>query len=335
MTTVEPSGQGISSPKIRDQSLVRKFIAQNGTGYTALAITSGDSYVDPDDGTLNLKVYFQDVTTEFPPVAPGNLIVNVGSNLITKTDTGHYYYEIGAPNTAFRGVLTMIWTYSVNGNPFTYMDFAQILGQMPLYESLRDSEKCIVEETSWMLGDLFDSTEGGPNLIEPFQTHYDYERLAQAERRAVTRMNLIGFPIVNWGIGPNTEQVPKHFQGLLVLGTYLEVVRHLVASYTEIPLFQGANITYTDRRDYQQRWNTIFSQEWPEYVTYVKMAKRKLLQLGRGALLVGGGIYGGNALGVFQAGTYASQVRSWRFYPAAPAISWGASSHGGGFPGGL
>lgn len=335
MTTVEPSGQSVFSPKIRNQSLVRKFIAQHGTGYTAIAITNGAAHVDPDANSLNLKVYFDDVTIEFPPTPPGNMIVNVGSSVITKTDTGHYYYEISPPNTAYRGILTMVWTYTVNSVPFTYMDFAQILNQMPLYESLRDSEKCIIEETSWMLGDLFDSTEGGPQLIEPFQTHFDYERLAQCERRAVTRINLIGFPVRHWGVGPNTDQVPLDFQGLLVLGTYLEAVRHLIASYTEIPAFQGTNVGFTDRRDYAQRWNTIFSQDWPEYVTYVKMAKRKLLQLGRGALLVGGGIYGGNAMGMFQCGMYASQVRSWRMYPAAPAVSWGSTNHGSGFPGGL
>jgi hypothetical protein len=335
MTTIEPSGQGIWSPKIRDQSLVRKFISQNGTGYTALAITNGAEYVDPDAGSLNLKVYFDDTTQEFPPTPPGTQIVNVGSSLITKVDTGMYSYEIGPPNTAFRGILTMLWTYTINGVAFTYRDHAQILNQMPLYESLRDSEKSVIEQVSWMLGDLFDSTEGGPNLIEPFQTHFDYERLAQCEGRAITRMNLIGFPVMYWGLGPCTQEVFTTFHGLLVLGTYLEVVRFLTASYTEIPVFQGVNVSFTDRRDYQQRWNQIWTQEWPEYVTYVKMAKRKVLNLGRGALLVGGGIYGGNALGIFQAGTYASQVRSWRFYPAAPAISWGSTSHGSGVPGGL
>jgi hypothetical protein len=229
----------------------------------------------------------------------------------------------------------MVWAYTINSVPFTFTDFGQILDQMPLYESFRESEKSIIDEVSWLLGDLFDSTDGGPNLIEPFQTHFTFERVAQMEKIAVTRMNLIGFPVQYWGVGPNTQQVPQDFQGLMVIGTYLECMRHLIASYTEIPLFQGSNITYTDRRDYAQRWQSVFSTEWPEYVTYVKMAKRKLLQLGRGALLVGGGIYGGNALGIFQAGTYASQVRSWRFYPAAPAISWGSTSHGSGFPGGL
>ena len=327
MSTVEPSGQNVSSPKIRDQALVRRFIAQNGTGYTAISITTGDSYVDPDPGTLALAVYFDDVTEEFPPAVPGTQVVSATSSQITKASQGQYYYNLGPALTAYRGVLTIVWTYQVGGASFTYRDHAQILGQMPLYDRLRDQERCVVEQVSWMLGDLFDSTEGGPNLIEPFQTHFDYERVAQMQKIAVSRMNLIGFPILNCGVGPDTEQVHPHLQGVMVIGTYLECVRHLVRSYTEIPVFQGANVTFADRRDYQQRWNEIFVQDWPEYVTMVKMGKRKLLNLGRGALLVGGGIYGGNALGIFQAGTYASQVRSWRFYPAAPAISWGATNH--------
>src|SRR5271168_4910535 len=103
---IEPSGVNVSSPKIRDQALVRKFIAQNGVGYTAIAITQGDTYIDPDEGSLSLKVYFDDVTLQYPPTPPGTQIVNVGANLITKQETGHYYYEIGPPNTAYRGVLT-------------------------------------------------------------------------------------------------------------------------------------------------------------------------------------------------------------------------------------
>lgn len=335
MTTVEPSGQNVTSPKISDQALVRKFIAQNGTGYTALGITSGDAYVDPDEGSLALAVYFCDVTAQYPPAEPGTQVVAATAADITRASVGQYYYNLGPALTAYRGVLTMVWTYAVDGVAFTFRDYAQILNQMPLYETLRDPERCVVEQVSWMLGDLFDSTDGGPNLIEPFQTHFDYERVAQMQKIAVNRLNLIGFPILNCGVGINTEQVHPHLQGTMVIGTYLECVRHLVRSYTEIPVFQGANVTFADRRDYQQRWNEIFTQDWPEYVTMVKMAKRKLLNLGRGALLVGGGIYGGNALGIFQAGTYASQVRSWRFYPAAPAISFGSTSHGSGFPSAL
>ena len=335
MTTIEPSGENVFSPKIENQSLVRRFIAQNGVGYVALAITSGDSFINADDGSMNLKVYFNDPTTDPPGIPPGTKIIDVSTGF-TSVDTGHYTYDIGPTHTAYRGTLTIVWTYQVGGTEYTFTDYAQILNQMPLYESLRPEEKVIIEQVTWMLGDIFDSTEGGPNLIEPFQTSFDYERLAQVMSRAVTRMNLIGFPIETWGIGPNSQQVHARLQPLLVIGTYLEVIRHLVASYTEIPAFQGANITYTDRRDYAQRWNQIWTQEWPEYVTYVKMAKRKLLNLGRGALLVGGGYYGGSGFnGVFQAGGYAAHTRAFRFYPAAPALSWGSSAHGSGFPSAL
>ena len=82
MTTVEPSGQGIYSPKILNQALVRKFVAQNGRGYVALNITNGAAgSVDPDPGTLALQVWFNDVTAEFPTSSDprGTEIINVTS----------------------------------------------------------------------------------------------------------------------------------------------------------------------------------------------------------------------------------------------------------------
>jgi hypothetical protein len=338
MPITEPSGQQVWSPKIRDQSVVRKFIGQNGRGYTAISIqdgipgptsATGSGNVDPDAGTIHLQVWFQDVSDQFS-TAPGALIADVDSTVITREDKGLYYYELGPALTANRGILTLKWTYAIGGTQFTYMDFAQILGQMGLYDSLNEQEQSIIEQVTWMFGDLFDSTEGGPQLIEPFQTDYTYERLAQLQVLAVQRFNMMyNFynPPTTYGVGPGTQTLPAQFAGLMVFGLYLEVLRHLIRSYVEIPDFSGADVTYTNRRDYFDRWNSVYQSEWPDYKLMVKAAKISLLNMSRGALLVGGGIYGGNALGIFQAGTYASQVRSWRFYPAAPAISWGATNH--------
>ena len=339
MPITSPSGQNTYSPKIRDQSIVRKFLSQGGRGYIALSIIDGvpstvvgvqSKAVDPDDGTIALNVYFNDVTAEFPVAPPGTLIATADSAEITRTDVGMFYYEIGPPLTAYRGTLTAVWIYAIDGVQFTFTDHLQILQPMGFYDTLNQQEQSIIEQVSYMVGDVFDSTEGGPNLIEPFQTHYDYERLAQLERLAVTRFNFLhnfnNHPY-SYGVGPGTQTVPPQAAGLLVIGTYLELVRHLIRSYTEIPAMQGANVTYTDRRDYQQRWQTIYQTDWPEYDSMVRAYKIGQLNMARGSLLVAGGIYGGSALGVFQSGTYAAQVRSWRFYPAAPAISWGATSH--------
>jgi hypothetical protein len=327
MPITNPSGVEVYSPKIRDQSIVRKFLSQGGRGYVAIDITDGAVSVEPDANSLNLQVWFKDPAAHQGDDPRGSRILNVPMAQIHREDVGKYDYAIGPPNTSYRGTLTAQWSYTVGGVAFTYNDHLQVLNPMPLYDSCSESEKSVVEQVSWMLGDMFDSTEGGPHLIEPFQTHFDYERIAQMQKMAATRMGLTGFPIRNWSIGPGVEPIPQDFGGLMVLGTYYEVVRHLVRSYTEIPALQGMNVTFADRRDYSMRWQQILSTEWPEYVQMVKMAKRKLLSLSRGSLLVAGGIYGGGATGVFKAGTYAAQVRSWRFYPAAPAISWGATQH--------
>jgi hypothetical protein len=328
MPITSPSGESVYSPKIRDQSIVRKFVSQGGRGYVAIDIYNGTVSVDPDPGTLTLQVWFNDITATPGADPRGTRLLTVTSEEIHREETGKYDYQIGPPNTLYRGLLTAQWNYQVNGIGFAYSDHLQVLNPMPLYESLMDYQKSIVEQVSWMFGDMFDSTEGGPHLIEPFQTHFDYERIAQLMGQAAVKAGLTGFPIHNWGVGPGAaEQVPQELSGLMTLGTYYEVVRHLVRSYTEIPAFQGMNVTYTDRRDYSQRWQQILSTEWPDYVRMVKMAKRKMLNLGRGSLLVSGGIYGGNARGIFKSGTYAAQVRGWRFYPASPAINWGATAH--------
>lgn len=328
----EPSGQGIVSPKIKDQALVRRFVSQNGKGYVALDIRTPEGSVDPDADTLALRVWFNDVTAQFPTTDDprGELILDLTQSDLHREDTGKYSYDIGPQHTSQRGVLTVEWSYEVEGSAFTFTDHLQIQSAMPLYETLSPAEKLVVEQVSWMLGDLFDSTEGGPYLIEPFQTHFDYERIAQLQTIAVIRLNTTGFPVTHWGVGEGTTSVPKNYQGLMVMATYFEVVRHLIRSYVEIANKVNANITYLDRRDYMNRWQSILATEWPEFQKMVKMAKRDLLSLGRGSLLVAGGIYGGSANGIFQYGQYVSATRAFRFYPAAPAVGFGSILSGGG-----
>ena len=328
MPIIEPSGNEVYSPKLTNQSVIRKFIGQGGYGYVAIGIVD-QSNVPTAPTSISLQVWFNDVSLPQPPANPwGVQVVNVSGSEITNDDVGKYHYDIGPQYTQDRGLLTAQWSYTVNGNNFTYLQHMQILNPMPQYDALTDIEQLTVEQVTWMIGDLFDSTDGGPWLKENFQTHFDYNRLAQMYQIAVQRMNLIGFPVTSFQTGQGTNMAPQQFNGLMIFGLYLEVVRHLRDSYVEIPLFQQMNVTFTDRRDYFQRWDQVWKEDWPDYQRAVKYAKRSLLNLGRGSLLVAGGIYGGNALGLFQVGTYASQTRSWRFYPAAPALFFSASGVG-------
>lgn len=360
---VDPSGVAVYSPKIRDSALVRRFLSQNGRGYVAVAIQDGADSVDPDEGTLQLTVWFNDVIAN-PATAEnpyGTQVLTVTADSIVRDEKGKFHYNIGPELTANRGVLTAIWTYEVNGVAFQFTDHLQVLEQMPLYETLSDEERSLVERVSWMFGDLYDSTEGGPHLIEEFQTHWGYERIAQIMRIAVDKMNYIG----NYGNAPTTwtlgaggsssssssstfevqrpdgstlvmssssgssgsfggSTLPFNMGGLAVWGTYLEVMRHLRDSYTEIPDRPNMDVTYTNRRDYYSRWASNLQAEEANWRQAVKSAKISGLSLSRGSLLLAGGIYGGTATGIFRSGTYAAQTRSWRFYPAAPAVGFGA-----------
>lgn len=362
--TVDPSGVSVWSPKIRDQALARKFISQGGTGYVALGIQDQGTPIDPDTGTLELNVYVNDVLNNpAPPSSPyGVLALTATEPDIVKADTGKYHFDIGPDLTRNRGLLTAVWTYQVDGDHFQFIDHLQVLDPMPVYDSLTEQEKYVVEQVSWMFADLYDSTEGGPHLIEEFQTHWGYERLAQLQGIAVQKMNFIGnygnMP-TTWGVGTGSSAssqsaievtrpdgstfiqytssssssygggsaVPAELAGLSIFGTYVEVLRHLRDSYTEIPNRPNMDVTFTDRRDYFSRWGASLQSEEQRFEQMVKSAKRAMLGMSRGSLLVAGGIFGGSAHGVFQAGTYAAQVRSWRFYPAAPAVAWGASAH--------
>jgi len=256
----ELTGNEVFSPKITNQSLVRRFVSQGGRGYLALNIQGADGSVDPDADTLALTLWFRDVTDTDPADSRGTQVATWAAADIHRADTGMYDVEIGPEHTGNRGALTAEWSYEVDGKAYTYTDNLQILNRMPVYETLTDAEKLIVEQVSWMLGDLFDSTEGGPYLIEPFQTHFDYERIAQLLGIALTRLNTTGFPVTYWGIGDTGQTVPANFTGLAVLGTYYEVVRHLIRSYVEIPVKVGLNITYLDRSQYQQRWQSILAE---------------------------------------------------------------------------
>ena len=323
-------GSEVYSPKLVSQAKARKFVSQNGRGYIALGIVDRDNKpVDPESLSLVLRRHPLDggqpvelVEAVWAEVAVPEL------GLITRDDKGKFRYDIGPEHTDQRGLLSVEWSYSVGGKDFTFQDDMQILEQMPNYESLNDKTKLMVEQASWFFADLFDSTTGGPWLNENFQTHFTYDRMAFLLRIATMKFNVTGYPVTSYGVETTAKPIPDNYNDIILWGTKLEAMRHLITSYTEIPDFRNITTTYTDRRDYMQRWQAVLQEEKPDYEKAVKMAKRSLLTLGRGSLLVSGGIYGGSGRSMYVPGLFAAMTRSMRFYPAAPSVSWGNQAFG-------
>ena len=321
-------GPEVHTQKLVSQARARRFVSQNGRGYLAVGILdAAGKPVDPDAGTVALKVWFNNLDGGAMDVR-GDLVVDEAAAAITRDDKGKFSYDIGPAHTGQRGTLTAEWTYEVGGTAFTFSDDMQILEQMPNYEALGDPARLLVEQASWFFADLFDSATGGPWLQENFQTHFTYDRMAFLLRMATMKFNVLDWPVTQYGVARGDKAIPANYSDLILWGTKLEAIRHLITSYTEQPDFRNIATTYTDRRDYTQRWREVWADEKPDYDKAVKMAKRSLLRLGRGSLLVSGGIYGGGARGIYVPGLFTAMTRSMRFYPAAPSVSWGAQALG-------
>lgn len=325
-------GPEVFSQKLISQAKVRKFASLNGRGYLAIGILDADQKpVDPDNGAIRLRLWRNLLSDPVTEDDRGDLVLDTFAPNTpdpVRDDVGKFRFDVGPAYTSQRGLLSAEWSYSVGGTAFTFNDDMQILEQMPNYEALSESTKLMVEQATWFFADLFDSTTGGPWLNENFQTHFTYDRLAFLMRMATMKFNVTGYPVTSYGVGRDDKAIPENYTDLILWGTKLEAMRHLITSYTEIPDFRNISTTYTDRRDYQQRWMAVLESEKPDYEKAVKMSKRSLLSLGRGSLLVSGGIYGGTARSMYVPGLFAAMTRSMRFYPAAPSVSFGNQAFG-------
>jgi hypothetical protein len=326
---VSPTGDYIYSPSLRQTAVVRHQISRGGIDQIGIRVGGTSGAVDADVGTVHLEIYQETNFDDQNPI--GTLIITADEGVdIEHPETGLYTYTITPPVTNVTCLLKAIWTYTVGGVLLTYIEYLQIRDPMPTYDGFSDGEKGIVEMITNLFADTYDSTVGGPHLIEEFQTKFNNERIAQLLNWAVNKMNMMKQPITNWTLSSpgNPGSFPQSYWGLLVMGGYIEVLRHLVRSYVEQPDIRNADVAYLDRRDYNVRWKLVLDMEEEQFEQMLTLVKRKLMNLGSSSMLVAGGIFGGSGRGgLFVSGAYAAGTRAFRFYPAAPSVSWGGYIH--------
>lgn len=159
------------------------------------------------------------------------------------------------------------------------------------------TQDTIIEHLVWdKLEDCFDSKDGGPWLREMTLNVFEKSKISDFIDEALLEINVYNPPthfdemyfvhIVRDTNGVILEVSPTGDTQILVLGTFLNVVRHLMRSYVEQPLPSGGQITYEDRRDYLQRWGTIYQIESMRYDGLLKLWKRQFLGLNQGKVLV-------------------------------------------------
>lgn len=229
--------------------------------------------------------------------------------------TGDYEYLTSSSDTQTPGRYTVSFTYDLDLVPQIAQYYIEIGERAPAYDSLQPVMKTLIESVNIRFADLFDSQDGGANLETYYQSHFNRNRMGQLLVIAMGRLNTMAQPYMQYTLEDGGKAFPSDQWGsLLETATYIEVLRHLIRSYVEQPMFMGANITRLDRRDYQQRWESVLQAEEMMFTRQMEVFKIAHMGFGRPRVLVSGGVYG--RYGPTRiAGSVAARPRYWtRFY---------------------
>lgn len=135
--------------------------------------------------------------------------------------------------------------------------------------------------------DCFDAEDEGPWLRDMTLNYFNESKMASFISEGLFEINERqphSTLTIDWffaGAGDPTADLP-----LLASGVFMAVIRHLMRSYVEQPDIAGANVVYESRRDYLQRWNSVYQIEKEWFDRNLAYFKRRFLGLGSSKLLV-------------------------------------------------
>jgi hypothetical protein len=210
----------------------------------------------------------------------------------TRTGVGQYQITLSSYQTDTPGYFTLVWNFEISSNPQQVDTYFQVGAENPDYDILPQPMKDIIQITWGRFSDMFDSPQGGPHLQVYFQSNFSVGRLAQLLNIALGYLNTMAQPYTTFTL-TNAATFPYWQWGpLLEQGLYIETLKHLIRSYTEMPSLPGVTVSLADRRDYIDRWSSILQMELPMFKSQLDTFKISMMGLGRPKVLVSGGAYG-------------------------------------------
>lgn len=134
--------------------------------------------------------------------------------------------------------------------------------------------------------DCFDAEDEGPWLRDMTSNYFNKDKMPTFIDEALFDINQQNPPTNLSETYFISGGKPTTNMQLLVQGTFLAVILHLVTSYVEQPSLLGGQVTYEDRRDYMTRWLQVYEVEMQRYMRWVALFKRQFLGLGHSKGLV-------------------------------------------------
>lgn len=255
------------------------YVSQNGTEVFGIQVMRNGVYGDADGNTVTVTLSTEDGTTR------------IFQRAADHPGTGQYATTLTSGDTSMTGHYALRFDWAVNGVADFYVWPVYVGPPAPAYDMLPPDAKAVVENVLVKFADLYDSPYGGPHLQVYLQTKFGRGRIAQLMRTALQKLNTGAQPVTSYDY---TNFPFAEWGGLIEQATYLEVIRHLIRTYTEQPeVILGTAVSRTDRRDYVDRWRAILADEaGEEYREMLGNWKMSNMFLGKPSVLVSGGAYG-------------------------------------------
>lgn len=223
----------------------------------------------------------------------------VYTGLATSPGTGLYQMIPASSQALVPGYYRVDWSFTLNGNPIITSLYIQVGPPSPAYDALQPPFVNAVNNVWLKFADIYDSPYGGPYLTIWYNQHFGRGRVAQLMEQACEHINVEAQPATSFsvtGIAPMGGGAPlfplNQYAGLLNTGTTVEVIKHLMRSYTEEPVVVGNVTLRMDRRDYMQRWGTMLDTEQPQYLKQLGVFKTQMMFNGSPRVLIQGGAFG-------------------------------------------
>lgn len=194
---------------------------------------------------------------------------------------GYVRYEDTSDVGEYKAVAT--FTLSDGGLKSVRSDFEVI---DPFNPPLADDIEIIGAIVWRRIEDLFDSEEGGPWLQDQTMASFKKEKMPFFVTEGLFDINNQSPPTAVGLESFVLDGIPNPDSPLVVQGTLIAVIRHLIRSYVEQPLPTGVQVGYEDRRDYLQRWQTVLQMEETQYTRRLALWKRDYLGLDGGSRVI-------------------------------------------------
>lgn len=300
MSTVPPATVPANPPITPPASLAEfayaPYASLNPIG---IVVNVGGVPTNVDDGTeMVVSIYVVPYPATTIQIS-GPMVDPVYSGVCTSPSQGTYQVDLAATQALVPGYYRFDFTFTLNGEPITTSQFIEIGPPSPSYDALQPPFVNAVENVWLKFADIYDSPFGGPYLTVWYNTHFGRGRVAQLMEQAVWHLNNSAQPATTYsvtGISPMGGGAPlfplNQWAGLLNTATTVEVLKHLMRSYTEEPIVIGNVSVRLDRRDYLQRWGSMLATEQAQLTSETSVWKVQMMFNGSPRVLIQGGAFG-------------------------------------------